>query len=115
MENIHDKFTGTKEFKPSTNEQAPLLRKFSPLSCTEVHKEILGMNNKTSELGHITTEVLKRNLPIILGTITEIVNLSLSTGSFAQDWKSMIVKPLLKKSGLDLTKLQTCVKPKLPV
>ena len=62
------------------------------------------MNNKTCELDHIATEVLKSILPTILGTITETVNLSLSTGSFAQDWKSVIVKPLLKKFGLDLTK-----------
>ena len=60
------------------------------------------MNNKTCKLDHIPTEVLKRILPTILGAITEIVNLSLSTGSYAQDWKTAIVKPLLKKPGLDL-------------
>ena len=46
----------------------------------------------------------KKILPIILGAITEIVNISLSTGSFAQDLKTSIVKPLLKKPGLDLIK-----------
>ena len=101
IENICDKFTGIEEFKPSTNEQVPLLRKFSPLSCNKVHKEILSMNNKTCEPDHIPTEVHKRILPTILGAITEIVNLSLSTFSFAQDWKTAIVKPLFKKPGLD--------------
>ena len=62
------------------------------------------MNNKTCELGHVPTQVLQKILPIILGAITEIVNISLSTGSFAQDWKTAIVKPLLKKPGLDLIK-----------
>ena len=62
------------------------------------------MNNKTSELDHIPTQVLKKILPIILGAITEIFNISLSIGSFAQDWKTAIVKPLLKKLGTDLIK-----------
>ena len=104
IKNICDKFMGIEEFKPSTNEQVPVLRKFSPLSCSEVHKEILSMGNKTCELDHILTKVIKGILPTILGTITEIVNLSLSTGSFAQDWKIAIVLLLLKKPELGLTK-----------
>ena len=62
------------------------------------------MNNKTCELDHIPTQVLKRILPIILGAITDIVNISLSTGSFACNWKTAIVKPFLKKPGLELEK-----------
>ena len=62
------------------------------------------MNNKTCKLDHIPTKVLKKILPITLGAITEIVNISLSTGSFAQDCKTAIVKPLFKKPGLDLIK-----------
>ena len=75
-----------------------------------MHKEILSINNKICELDHIAPAIPKKILPKILGAITEIVNLSLSTGSFTQDWKTMIVKPLLKKPGL-----QTCLKPKLSV
>ena len=100
--NIQNEFIGIDKFKPSTNEQVPLLKKFSPLSCNDVHKEILSMSNKTCELDHIPTEVLKGILPTILGPITERVNLSLPTGSFAQDWKTAIIKPLLNKPGLDL-------------
>ena len=62
------------------------------------------MNNKTCELDHTPTQVLKRILPTILGAITDMVNISLSTGSFAQDWKTVIVKSLLKKPGLDLAR-----------
>ena len=58
IENIHDKFTGIEEFKPSTNEQATPLKTFSPLSCDEVQKEILSMNNMTCKLDHIPTQVL---------------------------------------------------------
>ena len=80
------------------------LENFLPLSYNEIHKEILSMNNKTCELDHIPTEILKRILPAILGTIREIVNLSLFSGNFAQDWKTAIVRPLLKKPELDLIK-----------
>ena len=104
LENICNKFKGIEEFKPATNEQATTPKTFSPLSCNEVQKEILSMNNKTCKLDHIPTQVLKKILPIILGAITEIVNISLSTESFAQNWKIVIVKPLLKKPGLDLIK-----------
>ena len=95
IKNIHEKLTGIEEFNLATNEQATPLKTFSPFSCDEVQKEILSMNNKTCELDHIPTPVLKNILPIILGAITEIVNISLSTGSFTHDWKTAIVKPLL--------------------
>ena len=103
-------FTGIDEFKLAINEQATSLKTFLPISCNEVQKEILGMNNKTCKLDHIPTQVLQKILPIILGAkipagaIIEIVNISISTGSFAHNWKSTIVKPLLKKPGIDLVK-----------
>ena len=63
IQNIHDKFTRIEEFKPPTNKQVPLLRKFLPLSHNKIHKEILTMNNKTCKLDHIPTKILKRILP----------------------------------------------------
>ena len=107
IENIYDLFTGIDEFKPAINEHASPLENFSPLTCNEVRKEIMGMNNKTCELDHIPTQVLKQILPIILGAITDIVNRSLLTGSFAHNWKTAIVKPLLTKLGLGLEKKTT--------
>ena len=38
----------------------------------------------------------------LLPVITKIINLSLSTGYFSDEWKCAIVNPLLKKPGLDL-------------
>ena len=111
IENICNLFTGIDEFKPAINEQASSLENFSPLTCNEVQKEVMGMNNKTCELDHIPTQVLKRILPIILGAITDIVNRSLLTRSFAHNWKTAIVKPLLKKPGLCLEKKTTDLSP----
>ena len=41
-------------------------------------------------------------LDACLPAITQIVNLSLTRGEFCEEWKTAIVKPLLKKPGLDL-------------
>ena len=38
----------------------------------------------------------------LLPIITKMINLSLETGLFADDWKCALVLPLLKKPGLDL-------------
>ena len=104
IEDICNLFTRIDEFKPGINERALPLDNFSPLTCNEVLKEIMGMKNKTCELDPIPTQVLKQILPTILGAITDLVNRSLITGCFAHNWKTAIVRPLLKKPGLDLEK-----------
>ena len=63
---------------------------------------IKNMMSKHCELDCIPTHVLKEMMPVVLPTITKIVNLSLSMGIFSKQWKTAIVKPLLKKLGLDL-------------
>ena len=50
----------------------------------------------------IPTNLLKQILPKIITALTNVVNLSLETGQFAVHWKTAIVRPLLKKQGLDL-------------
>ena len=87
--------------KPKVND-VPRLYKFAPLTSQEVNKLIIAMKTKTSELDIIPTRVLKDILPSCLDAITKIVNLSLEYGVFASDWKMAVVRPLLKKVGLDL-------------
>ena len=41
-------------------------------------------------------------LPKILPLITKIVNMSLGDGIFCREWKTTVVRPLLKKFGLEL-------------
>jgi len=47
---------------------------------------------------HICSE---KCLPVLAQTITNIVNLSLSTGCFPSNFKQSVVTPLLKKPSLD--------------
>ena len=39
---------------------------------------------------------------VLLPVITKMVNLSLNSGEFADDWKCGLIYPILKKPGLDL-------------
>ena len=65
-------------------------------------KIIRSMPTKSCETDAIPTMLLKQILDKVGGTITSIVNISLTEGVFAINWKTAIVRPLLKKAGLDL-------------
>ena len=48
------------------------------------------------------TSVVLEVLDMLLPVITNLINLSFECGEFASDWKEALLKPLLKKSGLDI-------------
>ena len=56
---------------------------------------------KSCNLDPIPTELLYENLDVLLPTITNIINISLASGFVPPDFKTAIVKPLLKKPSLD--------------
>ena len=60
------------------------------------------MSSKSCEHDDIPTTLLKEILPDVIGVITKIVNISLTTGTFSQSWKTAVICPLLKKAGLKL-------------
>ena len=57
---------------------------------------------KSCTLDPMPTPLVVGCIDILLPVITNIINLSLHTGSFADQWKCALVHPLLKKLGLDL-------------
>ena len=85
-------------------EGVPVLQKFSSITESDVKRLIMDMKTKSCELDPIPTYILKNEdvLKAALPVLTKIVNLSLSTGTFVQNWKNAVVRPLLKKKGLDL-------------
>ena len=48
------------------------------------------------------SSLFKDLAPHIIDIITELVNISLTEGIFVNNWKTAIIKPLLKKLGLEL-------------
>ena len=61
---------------------------------------------KSCELDPIPTTLLYENLDILLPTLTNIINTSLTTGIVPPDLKTAIVRPLLKKLSLDKNLLE---------
>ena len=74
---------------------------FESVTDEFVLKIINSASAKSCELDPIPTTLLYENLDILLPTITNIINTSLTTGIVPPDLKTAIVKPLLKKPSLD--------------
>jgi len=79
----------------------PNLTVFTPISREELSKLIAQSSNTFCDLDPIPTFILKQCPPSLLPTITDIVNLSLTTGIFPKQFKLFSVIPLLKKYNLD--------------
>jgi hypothetical protein len=67
----------------------------------EVSKLLAQSPVTNCELDPIPTTLLLQCASILIPTITNIINLSLSSGVFPQQFKTCSVHPLLKKSNLD--------------
>ncbi len=75
---------------------------FELVTEEQVEKIILSFPNKQCGLDPLPLSMLKECLPVILGHITRIVNLSLRMGNVSPNLKKAIIVPLLKKLGLEL-------------
>ena len=75
---------------------------FQPVTLPKLQKIILSTPNKNCDLDPIPTSLLKRILPSIVTLIANIINTSLREGIFPESFKRALVRPLLKKPGLDL-------------
>ena len=90
------------------HKDVPVMDKFLPISQEEITKTIFSMETKHCELDSIPTSVLKKLVPYIIAEITHVVNVSLSTGQFAIDWRCSCVNPLIKAMKLDRGKPSYC-------
>ena len=74
---------------------------FQIVTNDTISKLISNSKSATCQLDPIPTKLLKENQHLLTPLITRIVNHSLQQGNFYDDWKTAIVTPLLKKSGLE--------------
>ena len=84
------------------NEDVPRLRRFAPLTETETRRLVSSLQIKSCDIDPIAAKVFQLLQDELIPIYMRIINLSLGQGEFAQDWKNSSVKPLLKKTGLDL-------------
>lgn len=89
-------------YVPQVNNDLLHLNSFTPLSKNDVKRIIAKLKTKSCELDYIPTKFLKEHIDDFIQAITDIVNISLESGIFATEWKTAILRPLLKKTGLDL-------------
>ena len=100
IQNIRDALADVTNYSPE--ELIPLLAEFEPLSENKVKNIINKLGTKSYELDIIPTSLLKKCLSGLLPSVTKVVNISLSTGTFSENYKEAIIRPLLKKTGLEL-------------
>lgn len=86
---FEDTFTGTP------------LSEFVPASEEEVLKTLFSAPNKSCELDPAPTWLLKKCSKQLIPIITAIINKSLATSHVPSSFKKAMVRPLLKKPGLD--------------
>ena len=91
----HIRQTTTKKFFNGTK-----LSEFEPTTTFEIEKILKESPIKTSSIDPLPKEVLSHNLQLLLPTICEIVNTSLSTGSIDGS-KLAHLTPLIKGKSLD--------------
>ena len=77
------------------------LTDFTPLTDGNVYNLIHRSSGKSCELDPVSGSLLKSTVLTLVPLIGNIINMSLSTGTFPITWKKAVVKPLLKKPGLE--------------
>lgn len=99
---IRDSLKTYENYKPA-RKNVPSFECFVELTEDEIKKLINELQTKSCEIDVLPTKLLKQFLNELLPTITNLVNLSLTSGVFPAKWKQAVVRPLLKKAGLELT------------
>ena len=97
---IRDELDSHDLYKPDTTCDTTF-KAFCEVSQETVYKLLVSAKPVSSIADPITTKLLKESASIFTPILTRMVNLSLSTSTFATSWKEAIVKPLIKKISLD--------------
>ena len=83
------------------NRPCTKLQKFKPLTEQQVLKVINQMHYTTCEMDPCNTKFLMKFKDTLIGTITKIINMSLTSGQYLDEWKVAVVRPLIKGPNLD--------------
>ena len=64
-------------------------------------RRIAASSIKTCTLDPLPSSILTFSLDELLPVLTNIINLSLESGVFEEDWRNALVHPVLKKADLE--------------
>ena len=89
-------------FKATTSR----LGSWTAVTVDEVEKLIASALNKTCQLDPAPTWLVKEMLGLLAAFVALLLTKSLDTGCFPAEFKQAVVRPLLKKSGLDTAEMK---------
>ena len=79
-----------------------LLIKFTVFfSENAVKKLLIKAKPTTCANDPIPSKLVKQHMDVLLPLITRMINKSLSNGTFAEIWKISVIRPLIKKKGIE--------------
>ncbi|CAB4003826.1 Hypothetical predicted protein [Paramuricea clavata] len=85
-----------------TSQCSTSLTEFDLLDGASVRNLIVGAPTKSCSLDPVPTKIVKECLEELLPALTKIINGSLSSGVFPDEWKDALLLPSLEKQNLDL-------------
>ena len=100
IKKIMEIFHGNIKYSPPVRPCTKLLN-FKPLTEEQVLNLINQMHYTTCEMDLCNTKFLMKFNDTLIGTKTKIINVSLTKGHYLDEWKTALVRPLLKGPNLD--------------
>ena len=100
IQTIRDNLDHYEKYYPTMTNNMKLAQ-FEEMSESSVAKILSRMKPKSCENDPIPANLIKKGVSHIIPTLTKLVNISLQFGVFPDKWKMAIIRPLLKKAGLD--------------
>ena len=100
IEKVMDIFGGNVKYSPPIRPCTKLLN-FKPFTEEQVLNIINQMHYTTCEMDPYNTKFLMKFKDTLIGTITKIINVSMTTGKYLGEWKITVVRPLIKGPNLD--------------
>ena len=103
IERIRESLSGHEFYECETSDVPFPMSDFDPMDKNFVCKAVLKPHSKSCELDIIPTKLIKAHLGYFIDAYTKIVNLSLKTGEFYDNYKSALLRPLQKKKGIGMS------------
>lgn len=104
VEKIREELKDTERFQPEEVKGVPLFDTFAEVEESAFSKLIRTSKPTTCSLDPIPTTLLKQHVDTVAPLIAHIINSTFHQGYFPTAWRSTVIKPPLKKSGLPLEK-----------
>ena len=92
---IRKLFNDIPSYEPQ-GDTVPRLGKFSTINKADLKTIISQMANKSCQLDILKTSMLKKVIYLCILAITRVINLSLDKGGIYTNWKTAVMKPLMK-------------------